>query len=66
MKAKVRDAGMVRILELHGKIDMGVGETALKEAVDGLLNDGHKELVLNLKHVCGMDRQRRHRSVDAL
>jgi anti-sigma B factor antagonist len=55
MKAKVRDAGKVRILDLHGKIDMGVGEMALREAVDGLVGKGHKHIVLSLKHVEWID-----------
>jgi anti-sigma B factor antagonist len=55
MKAKVRDAGKVRILDLHGKIDMGLGETTLREAVDGLIGKGHKNIVLSLRHVEWID-----------
>lgn len=55
MKSRVRDAGKVRILDLRGKIDMGVGEMALRQAVDGLIDEGHNHIVVNLHRVEWID-----------
>ncbi|MFQ5876177.1 MAG: STAS domain-containing protein [Acidobacteriota bacterium] len=55
MKARVRDAGKIRILDLRGRITMGAGDLALREAVRGLIEDGHSRIVLNLKHVEWID-----------
>ncbi len=59
MKVKVRDAGRVKIVDLDGELKLGTGDVALRETVKGLINEGHNQLVLNLKGVrwidsCGM------------
>lgn len=55
MKAKVRSAGKVQILDLSGQLTIGGPERALKDAVQSLLNDGHANLVINMKHVDRID-----------
>jgi len=55
MKASVRESGKVRIVDLKGKITLGTGDLALREAVNGLLDEGHNRIVLNLKGVDYID-----------
>ncbi|MFQ5876375.1 MAG: STAS domain-containing protein [Acidobacteriota bacterium] len=55
MKASVRDAGKVRIVDLKGKLTLGDGVKALDETVAGLLRGGHTQIVLNLKDVDYID-----------
>ncbi|HEU4401172.1 MAG TPA: STAS domain-containing protein [Candidatus Polarisedimenticolia bacterium] len=55
MRIKVRDTGRVQILDLDGELKLGVGDTALRDTVKGLINTGHNNLVLNLRHVRWID-----------
>ena len=55
MKASVRESGKVRIVDLKGKITLGTGDLALRESVNGLLDEGHSRIVLNLKGVDYID-----------
>jgi anti-sigma B factor antagonist len=48
------DEGVV-ILDLHGKIEMGQGDIALREFVQTLLEQGNLQLVLNLAQVSAVD-----------
>ena len=51
MKVTVREAGKIRVVDLKGKITLGGGDLVVREAVQGLINDGHKQIVLNLQGV---------------
>jgi anti-sigma B factor antagonist len=48
------DQGVV-ILDLHGKIEMGRGDIALREFVQTLLEQGNRQLVLNMAQVSAVD-----------
>ena len=50
-----REAGNVTILDLSGKITIGEGSVQLREAVRGLLDSGHKAILLNLGDVSYVD-----------
>ncbi|MBI4161440.1 MAG: anti-sigma factor antagonist [Acidobacteria bacterium] len=55
MKASVRKIGDVYVLDLAGKITIGAGDLILREAVNALLEEGHRNIVLNLERVSYMD-----------
>ena len=55
MKANARHHGKVTVLDLSGKITIGEGDIKLREAVHALLEEGRKNLVLNLSGVSYMD-----------
>jgi len=50
---RVRDG--VAILDCKGKITIGVGDVALREAVQAALGGGHKNILINLEGVSTMD-----------
>jgi anti-sigma B factor antagonist len=50
-----RTAGSVTILELDGKITIGDGSVQLREAVRKLLEQGHKNLLIDLGKVDYVD-----------
>ena len=50
-----RVVGHVVVLELTGKLHLGAGSTELRNAINGLLEGGAKEILLNLEHVSHMD-----------
>src|SRR5215216_4242578 len=50
-----RQAGDVTILDLSGKITIGEGSVQLREAVRRLLDDGKKNILLNLGDVSYVD-----------
>ncbi|GJF34002.1 hypothetical protein KNE206_67020 [Kitasatospora sp. NE20-6] len=45
----------VSIVDVKGKIVIGVGDVQLREAVRDLLSDGTRKIVLNLADVTGID-----------
>ena len=55
MKIVERQVGDVVILDLHGKILIGEGDDALREAVNRLVDGGHTKLLLNLADVPYVD-----------
>jgi anti-anti-sigma factor len=55
MKVKVRAAGKVQMVDLHGQLTIGGPERLLKDTVQGLLNDGHVQLLINMKGVDRID-----------
>lgn len=55
MKSSVRDVGDVRVLDLDGKITIGVGDVKLRELVEDALEKGHRKIVINLKNVTHID-----------
>jgi len=55
MKIQTRTEEDVTILDLDGKLTIGLGDVQLRDAVREALNDGAKKLLLNLKGVRTMD-----------
>jgi anti-anti-sigma factor len=55
MKASVRKIGNVCVLDLAGKITIGAGDLILREAVNALLEEGDRNIVINLENVSYMD-----------
>lgn len=45
----------VTILEAKGKITIGEGDVQLRKSIKGLLDEGHKSIILNLEGVKYMD-----------
>lgn len=55
MKYSIRTAGNVVIVDIEGKILLGEGDVEIKQAVDDLVAQGHKHLLLNLARVPYVD-----------
>jgi anti-sigma B factor antagonist len=55
MHIEERFVGGVVIVDVTGKITLGDGTELLKDKVNSLVNQGHKDLVLNLAGVSYMD-----------
>ena len=55
MKVTVRQRGNVTILDLKGKITIGVGDVALRNAVQEAMAGGATNIVINLKDVTTID-----------
>ena len=55
MKVNVRQRDGVTILDLKGKITIGVGDVALRNAVHDAINGGATKVVINLKDVTTID-----------
>ncbi len=55
MKANVRHHGKVTVVDLSGKITIGEGDIKLRQAVNAILDEGRKNVVLNLGGVSYMD-----------
>jgi len=55
MKIETRHRDGVTILDLKGKITIGVGDVALREAVQGARDAGANNILLNLAKVTTVD-----------
>jgi anti-anti-sigma factor len=55
MKVNVRQRDGVTILDLKGKITIGVGDVALRNAVQEVINNGATKVVINLRDVTTID-----------
>ena len=55
MKIEKRSRGDVTILEVEGKITIGKGDVALRDAVHQTLGDGAKKIVMNHGSVSTID-----------
>jgi anti-sigma B factor antagonist len=55
MKANARHHGKVTVVDLSGKITIGEGDLKLRQAVGALLDEGRKNIILNLGGVSYMD-----------
>ena len=55
MEVKKREKGGATILDLKGKITIGAGEIALRNAVQDAIAAGAKNIVLNMKDVTTID-----------
>ena len=55
MKFNTRQNGDVTILDLSGRITIGSGEEALRNAMQEILNDGAKKVVIHMAGVTMID-----------
>ena len=55
MKIDKRVVGGVSVLELEGKITIGKGDVALREAVQQLLAEGADKILIHLERVTTID-----------
>jgi len=55
MKLSSRFVDPVTVLDIEGKILLGEGDTQIKQAIDDLLADGRKKILLNLAKVPYID-----------
>ena len=55
MRATVRQAGDVSIVDLSGRIALGEGSGLLRTTIKDLINSGRKNILLNLKDVTYID-----------
>jgi anti-anti-sigma factor len=55
MNVNVRQRDDVKILDLKGRITIGSGEVALRNAVQELLNSGAQKVLINMKDVSTID-----------
>jgi anti-sigma B factor antagonist len=55
MHIEVRQVKDVMILDLKGRLTAGLGDQILREAVDELLAEGHRRILLNLSEVAFLD-----------
>ncbi len=55
MKITTRDQGAVTILDLKGKLTIGTGDVALREAIQEALEAGQQNLLIDLKNTRRLD-----------
>ena len=55
MEISERNDGKVTVLNLSGKITLGEGDVLLKDKLHSLLNQGRKDVLLNLAQVSYVD-----------
>lgn len=55
MHVEVRQASDVVILDLKGRLTAGLGDQILREAIDELLAEGRRRILLNLSEVAFLD-----------
>ena len=55
MKVTVRNIGSVSVVDLAGRITIGQGDVAMRDAVQALLDAGKRQILLNLEKVSYMD-----------
>jgi anti-anti-sigma factor len=55
MRFSSREAGGVVIIDIEGKILLGDGDVEIKQAIDGLLSQNQKNILINLAKVPYID-----------
>jgi anti-sigma B factor antagonist len=56
MKTSVREAqGGVQVLDLKGKITIGSGDVQLRETINKLVDEGKKNILINMSDVTTID-----------
>jgi anti-sigma B factor antagonist len=55
MHIEVRQANEVMILDLKGRLAAGLGDQMLRDAIDELLAEGRRRILLNLSEVSFVD-----------
>jgi anti-anti-sigma factor len=53
--ASVRKVGDITVVELKGKITIGVGDLQMREAIHAVLNEGAKALIVDMSGVTTID-----------
>jgi anti-sigma B factor antagonist len=53
--ASVRKVGDITVVELKGKITIGVGDLQMREAIHAVLNEGAKSLIVDMAGVTTID-----------
>src|SRR3984893_5553338 len=56
MQIEERSIGSVVVLDVKGKITLGDGDELLKDKINSLVNQGHKQILLTLAGVPYIDR----------
>jgi anti-sigma B factor antagonist len=55
LKANVREAGGVAIVDLAGRLTLGEGSGLVRDTIKELVNSGRRNILLNLKEVSYID-----------
>jgi anti-sigma B factor antagonist len=55
MQIDERTVGNVKVLDVTGQITMGQGNTAFKDKIHSMVNQGHKQILVNLGGVSYVD-----------
>ncbi len=55
LTTKTRQVGSVSIVDLNGKVTLGENTGILRDELRGLLAQGHKHIILNMKDVSYVD-----------
>jgi anti-sigma B factor antagonist len=55
MKTSVREVRGVSILDLKGKITIGSGDVQLRETINRLVDEGKKNILINMQDVTTID-----------
>src|SRR3954469_16013439 len=55
LKAEVRSAGDVSVVDLSGKVTLGEGSGLVRSTIKELVSAGRKNILLNLKNVSYID-----------
>ena len=55
MNVNVRQAGDVTIVDLKGKITIGSGDVALRQAIQEVMNSGANKVLINMADVSTID-----------
>ena len=55
MKANVREVQGVAVVDLKGKITIGSGDVQLREVINGLVEKGKKNILINMQEVTTID-----------
>ncbi len=55
VKLSTRQVGDVSVVDAVGRITLGEGSSALREAIRNLVSQGHKKILLNLAEVSYID-----------
>ena len=55
VKLITRQVGDVTVVDVAGRITLGEGSSALRDALRELVKEGHKNILLNLKEVTYID-----------
>ena len=53
--ASVRKVGDITVVELKGKITIGVGDLQMREAIHAVLNEGARKLIVDMSGVTTID-----------
>lgn len=55
MQIEERTVGSIKVLDVKGQITLGEGGTMLKDKINSVVSQGHKQIVINLGGVSYVD-----------